>query len=93
MQCVSLLLMWQLQQYLHDQTAPPPAWSTGVTRFAQQLHSLLGLRVGTDLRVQSLAVRTLADFYLIFKSAEFKVWPTPGAGDLQCDHLLYGLNE
>lgn len=69
-QCTCMLHMWQLQQYLQDQAAPPPEWCSAVVQFAQHLHGVVG---AGGLQAKALAVRTLADLYLIFKSPQFPV--------------------
>jgi hypothetical protein len=69
-QCHCLLYLWQLQQFLHDEAAPPTAWCGAISLFREQLHCLLKTE---DPKLKAVLIRALTDFYIIFRSPEFEV--------------------
>lgn len=68
--CHTLSTLWQLHHLLRDESLPPPEWGKSVVLFREQLEVLTN---SEDLRLRSAAVRALADLYLIFQPATFKV--------------------
>ena len=68
--CSAHSTIWQLQQYLRDETAPPSEWSKGLDLFKEQLFILAGVE---DLQLRGQAIRALADLYLVFRPSTFAV--------------------